>query len=68
MKDAVFDLGGDKEPGPDGFPMAFFQRFSEVTKGDIMVFMKDFHLRGCLPKNASTSFITLIHKKKGADC
>ena len=24
VKAAVFDLGSDRAPGPDGFPMAFF--------------------------------------------
>lgn len=27
IKEAVFNLGGDKAPGPDGFPMQFFKTF-----------------------------------------
>lgn len=68
VKAVVFDLGGDKVLGPDGFPLAFFQQLCELTKKDIMVFIKDFHSRCGLPKHAGASFITLIPKKKGADC
>lgn len=61
---ANHDLGGDKAPGLDGFPMVFFQRFWEVTKVDIMKFMKEFHFRGKLSKSAGASFISLIPKLK----
>ena len=27
VRQAIFNLAGDKAPGPDGFPMAFFQQF-----------------------------------------
>lgn len=36
---AVFDLGREKAPGPDGFPVAFFQIFWADTKEDILAFM-----------------------------
>lgn len=48
---AAFELGGDKVPGPDGFPIAFFQRFWDITKADIMDFLKESHHRGKLSKN-----------------
>lgn len=48
---AVFDLGGDKAPRPNRFPIAFFQRFWDITKVDILDFMQEFHQRGKLTKN-----------------
>lgn len=39
VRAAIVELGGDKAPGPDGFSMAFFQRFWEDTKADVMAFM-----------------------------
>lgn len=68
MKTAVFDLRGDRALGSVGFPMACFQQFWEVTKGDILAFVKDFHLRCRLSKHIGASFTTLIPKKKGASC
>jgi hypothetical protein len=36
VKDVIFGMDGDKAPGPDGFPLAFFQACWEVLKKDIM--------------------------------
>ncbi|OAY79521.1 Ribonucleoside-diphosphate reductase large subunit [Ananas comosus] len=35
VKVATFQLGSDKAPGPDGFPLLFFQTFWESVKEDI---------------------------------
>lgn len=32
-KSAVFGMGGDHAPGPDGFPMIFFSTFLEFVEG-----------------------------------
>lgn len=32
----VFNSGGDKAPGPDGFSMIFFQRFWDIVKEDVI--------------------------------
>ena len=62
---AVFDLAGDKAPGLDGFPMAFFQRFCGMMKKDILAFMEEVHQRGKLSKGMGASFIVLVPKKSG---
>nr|CAD1817376.1 unnamed protein product [Ananas comosus var. bracteatus] len=36
IKNAVFHLGKDKAPGPDGFPLSFYQAFWNTVKEDIM--------------------------------
>ena len=33
LKAAVFGLGGDKEPGLDGFQAFFYQKFWDILKG-----------------------------------
>ncbi len=38
IKLAVFSLGPDKAPGPDGFPLIFYQRFWNTLKGDLCAF------------------------------
>ncbi|XP_039135703.1 uncharacterized protein LOC120273121 [Dioscorea cayenensis subsp. rotundata] len=42
VKRAVFDLGSDKAPGSDGFPMFFFKSHWEIVKGEIMQLCQDF--------------------------
>ena len=32
----VMDFDGDKAPGPDGFPMAFFQACWAIIKTDLL--------------------------------
>lgn len=35
VRKAIFELRGDKAPGPDGLPMAFFQHLWEDMRGDL---------------------------------
>ena len=63
FKIVVFDLGDDKAPSPDGFPLDFFCRSSrKILK------MREFHARGKLSRHLRASFNTLIAKKSGAVC
>jgi len=34
------EMNGDKAPGPDGFSMAFFQKYWVILKKDIFFFDK----------------------------
>eukprot|EP00268_Persea_americana_P025519 TRINITY_DN24876_c0_g1_i1.p1 TRINITY_DN24876_c0_g1~~TRINITY_DN24876_c0_g1_i1.p1 ORF type:complete len:195 (+),score=47.76 TRINITY_DN24876_c0_g1_i1:421-1005(+) len=60
---AVFDLAGDKAPGPDGLLMAFFHCFWKILKKDILGFMEEFYQRGKLSKGMGAFFIALVRKK-----
>lgn len=60
-------LGRDKAPGPDCFPMVFFQIFWNEVEDDIMAFLNEFHSRGKLSKNLGASFSALVPKKPSAD-
>lgn len=43
VKTAVFDLGKNKAPGPDGFPLLFFRQFWEIIKLDLLNLCEDFY-------------------------
>lgn len=43
VKTSVFELGKDKDPGPDGFPLQFFRQFWETIKHDLMKLCEDFY-------------------------
>ena len=37
------EMEGDKAPGPDGFTLAFFQKYWSVVEIDVMAFFDHFH-------------------------
>ena len=59
-------FNGDKAPGPDGFPMAFFQVCWDIILYDIMEVIKYFHARGTFVTSLNATFLTLISKKTEA--
>ena len=62
----VKDFEGDKAPGPDGFPMAFFQACWDVIKLYLMEIFQVFFERGQFEKSLNATFISLIPKKSDA--
>lgn len=56
------DCDGNKTPGPDGFNLAYFQKFWKILKSDLLQFFKDFHRNGKLVLGLNSSFISLIPK------
>ena len=59
----VKGFNGDKAPGQDGFPMAFFQICWDIVRLDIMVVLHDFHDWASFEKSLNAAFATLIPKK-----
>jgi hypothetical protein len=57
-KDAIFQMKHNSAPGPDGFPIGFYQVFWNIIKGDLMALFEDFH-RGELQLNR-LNFGTII--------
>ena len=57
---------GDKAPGPDGFTMAFYQKYWSVLEGDVLTFFKDFHNQCVFEKFLNATFLCLIPKKNNA--
>ncbi|GJV46735.1 putative RNA-directed DNA polymerase, eukaryota, reverse transcriptase zinc-binding domain protein, partial [Tanacetum coccineum] len=62
VKDAVWDCGSDKAPGPDGYTFAFIKRFWDNLKTDILDFVNAFLATRKMPLGSDSSFITLIPK------
>jgi hypothetical protein len=36
VKEAIFEMKHNKAPGPDGFPVEFYQRFWKIIKDDLI--------------------------------
>nr|GEV83772.1 RNA-directed DNA polymerase, eukaryota, reverse transcriptase zinc-binding domain protein [Tanacetum cinerariifolium] len=62
IRNAIWDCGSDKSPGPDGFTFAFYKKFWDTIKDDVTVFVQDFFNTGILPQGCNNSFIALIPK------
>ena len=67
IKTAVFSMEHNRAPGPDGFPIEFFQKFWDLVSPNLFSLFQDFH-RGSLDiKRFNYGIITLIPKGQGAD-
>ena len=44
IKQAVWDCGGDRAPGPDGFTFKFFKTFWNVIQNDVVRLVRQFFL------------------------
>ncbi|KAM0036124.1 putative RNA-directed DNA polymerase [Helianthus debilis subsp. tardiflorus] len=64
IKNAVFECGTDKAPGPDGFNFHFVQKFWVDLESDFYSIFTEFYDTGYINPECSTSFITLIPKCK----
>lgn len=60
------ELEGDKDPGPDGCTMVFFQRCWSIVEHEVLNFFKEFQDQGSFEKSLNATFIALIPKKTGA--
>lgn len=65
IKEVVFSIAIDKNPGPDGFP--FFQKCWDMMKDNLLELFRDFHLNGKISKGLNATFFTLIPKNSGAN-
>uniref|UniRef100_A0A251VEZ9 Putative reverse transcriptase domain-containing protein n=1 Tax=Helianthus annuus TaxID=4232 RepID=A0A251VEZ9_HELAN len=64
VKEAVFECGSDRAPGPDGFNFFFLKKFWAVFEDDFVNLMEDFYHTGSINHGYSAAFITLIPKVK----
>jgi len=62
VKDAVWQCGGSKSPGPDGFNFNFIKQCWDVLKTDIMEAVRFFHTTGSFSKGCNAFFIALVPK------
>ena len=61
--EVIKEFNGDKSPGSNGFPMAFFQACWGILKSDIMVAFHLFHVTSQFEKSLNATFIAPIPKK-----
>ncbi|XP_035839381.1 uncharacterized protein LOC118486758 [Helianthus annuus] len=62
VKKAMFSIGNDKAPGPDGFTAAFFKNAWPLIGNDIVNAIKDFFDTGNLLRELNHTLIVLIPK------
>ena len=64
---AISGLNGDKAPGPDGFPLAFWSFSWDFVKAEVMSFFKEFHEQGKFVRSINATFLVLIPKKQNVE-
>ena len=62
VRQAVWNCGIDKSPGPDGFSGGFFRASWDIIKADIMKMFSEFHRNGKLCAGLNSTFVSLIPK------
>ena len=64
---AISELNGDKAPGPDGFPLAFWSFSWDFVKVEVMGFFKEFHEQGKFVRSINATFLVLIPKRQNVE-
>ncbi|GKA30820.1 putative RNA-directed DNA polymerase [Tanacetum coccineum] len=62
IKDAMFSMGDDKSPGPDGYSAAFFKEAWSIVGDDVIKAIREFFTNGKLLKELNHTIIALIPK------
>ncbi|KAK8629910.1 hypothetical protein V6N13_078727 [Hibiscus sabdariffa] len=64
VKEAVFNMGSLKAPGPDGFPGTFYRTYWEFVKEDLFIMVESFFSSGVIEPGINRTNIVLIPKCK----
>ncbi|XP_026439725.1 uncharacterized protein LOC113338544 [Papaver somniferum] len=67
IKRAIFDLGADSAPGPDGFSGCFYRHCWNIIATDLFSSSKNCWLMRKIPNGINSSFIVLIPKNTRSD-
>ncbi|GKA16305.1 hypothetical protein Tco_0696052, partial [Tanacetum coccineum] len=62
IKEAVWDCGRSKAPGPDRFSFAFVKKYWDIIKKDLHNFINSFFASCDMTYGANSTFFTLIPK------
>jgi hypothetical protein len=62
IKEALFSIGNDKAPGPDGYLSLFFKTAWDMVGNDLCAAIRDFFVSGRLLKQVNHSVIALMPK------
>ena len=61
---AVFGLNGDKAPGPDGLPLAFWSFSWDFVKAEVLGFFREFFEHYRFVKSLNATFLVLVPKRR----
>ncbi|GKA93672.1 putative RNA-directed DNA polymerase, partial [Tanacetum coccineum] len=62
IKEAVWNCGGSKAPGPDGFTFNFIKHYWDILSKDFIDMVKKFEMDGYILRGCNPSFIALVPK------
>ncbi|XP_073066021.1 uncharacterized protein [Primulina eburnea] len=62
VKEALFQMHGDKSPGPHGYNPAFFQKFWNLVEQDVFNECSNWWMNCCFPEHLNDTHIALIPK------
>ncbi|XP_074278279.1 uncharacterized protein LOC141601871 [Silene latifolia] len=62
VRNAMFDIGGNKAPGPDGFSSQFYKDTWDITGDNVTSTIQEFFANGKLHKQVNSTLITLVPK------
>ncbi|CAN1820450.1 LINE-1 retrotransposable element ORF2 protein [Linum perenne] len=62
IKNAVFQMGPNKSPGPDGFPGFFYQKYWELVKQQLCAEVKRFFANTEMPEGWNDTHVVIIPK------
>ncbi|GKG08780.1 hypothetical protein Tco_0334612, partial [Tanacetum coccineum] len=62
IKEAIWDCGSSKAPGPDGYSFAFVKKYWGTIQKDLYDFVNLFFASCVMPNGANSSFFTFITK------
>ncbi|GKE35403.1 hypothetical protein Tco_1454725 [Tanacetum coccineum] len=62
IKNAMFSMGNEKAPGPDGYTAAFFKEAWDIVEDDIVEAVREFFTNGKILKELNHTIIALIPK------
>ena len=66
IKEALFSIGNDKAPGPDGYSALFFKSAWDILGVQLCDAVKEFFLSGALLKQVNHTLIVLVAKSAHA--
>ena len=67
IKEALFSIGNDKSPGPDGYSALFFKRAWDIIGMQLCDAVKEFFSSGSLLKQINHTLIALVPKSSHAN-
>ena len=67
IKEALWDIGDTKAPGPDGYSARFFKATWNETGGEVCAAVKEFFQNGRLLRQLNHTVVSLIPKKESPD-